>query len=1047
LIGDTISDLNKNELDILRYWEDHNIRGKISEKNKNGKAFYFLDGPPYATGELHPGQLWVKAVKDIFLRYRKMRGFKVHDNAGYDVHGLPVEHKVESSLKLESKKDIEEKIGVENFIKYCKEYVDSLIPKMTADYKRFGISMDFDSPYIPYKNEYIENAWKMLKIAKNKKLLYPDLKPMLYCPHCETVLAQGTLEVEYADETDPSIFVAMPVNVQLSNSKINIEGDTHLLIWTTTPWTIPSNMAVAANPKELYVKAKIGKMRLILAKNRLDAVAEMLKESAIIESEFYGSELSGVYYIHPLEDEIPEQKKFRKYHKIILDEGFVSTVEGSGLVHIAPGHGIDDFNAGRKNKIKIFCPLDQHAKYTEEAGKYAGVSVPVQANEIMVNELKNKGVLLDKKAYRHSYPHCWRCNGKLIFVATKQWFLKIEKVKDKLVKENRKVVWHPSEAQAWQEEVLMNSPDWCISRQRYWGIPLPIWVCDKCKNAMVVGSREELESMAHDKHAAKSITDMHRPQIDKIVLKCDQCGSDSRRVPDVFDVWFDSGVAFMASLNEDQFEELYPADYILEGKDQLRGWFSTLMKSSVMVYGKRPFNNVIIDGMLIGEDGREMHKHLGNYISVSELLKLTSADAFRLWCSNHTQWLDLQFNSEEIKEAEKAITILYNMFNLMNEYALAINYNKQNVKNPGKNLDIEDEWIISRLNTTINKVTDSLENYNVQKANTLLNNFSVNDFSRFYLKLAKKRVMYSAEKIARRKIDVMNYVLYHLVLLYAPFIPFASEYLYLNNYKSKESIFLENWPKFNNSKMNGTLEGDMDTAIEAITAILSNREKAGIKLRWPVKEVVMEVNSDSTLDTMERFSTLIEDYANSRKLTLKRVDAFSKSIVPAFQKIGPEFKENGQAVAKALRESNADELLKEIGSKGHYQLHTDKGPFNITNEHFTIVEKARNENAVAFRNGVAYVNPEIDNELRDEAMIREFERRVQLLRKRVGLKKVDRIDIFYEVPVELEKLIISNRDSIAKHLSARQMARGVDGKETVEFDIEGEKIKLSINKY
>ncbi|MEM0201545.1 MAG: isoleucine--tRNA ligase, partial [Candidatus Micrarchaeaceae archaeon] len=763
----------KNEEQILQYWKEMNILDKVRNLNKDNKSFYFLDGPPYASGSLHPGQIWVKSIKDIYVRFRRFQGFNVHDRAGYDVHGLPIENKVEKTLNLTSKKEIEIKIGVENFTKYCKEYASSLIPTMSKDFIRFGVSLDFEKPYLAYENQFIENSWEILKKINEKGLLYSGVKPMLYCTHCGTVLAQGTLEVEYSDETDNSIFVEFKINKELSKPKIDISENTYFLIWTTTPWTLPSNIAVAVNPKELYVKVKVKDKSLIFMKSRLEYLSELSNDNFIIEAEFYGSELENLFYINPLENKISKQKELRYIHKVIYAETLVSSQEGSGIVHIAPGHGMEDYQIGLKNNLPIFSSVDLNGNYNSDAGFYSNLKVPEEANTAILEDLKSRDVLLAKLKIKHSYPHCWRCKEKLLFLVTKQWFFNIQEIKNKLISENKKVSWHPEEAKLWMEDVLSNSPDWSIARQRYWGIPVPIWHCNNCNSDKIIGSKEELILNAINKEKASLLTNLHKPFIDQIKIICQKCKGESSRIPDVFDVWFDSGVAFKASLSQTEFDKLFPAAFILEGKDQLRGWFSTLLKISVMLYNKAPFKNVVIDGMLLSEDGREMHKSLGNYISLDELLKITSADGYRLWCSSHTQWLDLQFKKDEIKESEKKIIILYNMFNLFNEYTTLTKYIPKKIKKPSINKieDKEDLWILSRLVSTINEVTKSLENYNIQISNNLISNFLLNDLSRFYLKIFKKKIIFSDKKQAKIYLDLMNYVLYNLNLLISPFTP------------------------------------------------------------------------------------------------------------------------------------------------------------------------------------------------------------------------------------------------------------------------------------
>ena len=1031
------------EEEILKYWQEHGILEKWRAKNRGNKPFYFLDGPPYVSGELHPGQIWVKGAKDIFIRYKRMRGYDVHDRAGYDVHGLPVEHAVEKSMGIKSKKELESKINVENFVKACREYVDSLIPKMNRDFLRFGVSLDFENAYIPYRRSYIEKAWDILKRLSEKGLLYKEGKPLTYCPSCETVLAQGTLEVEYSDESDPSIFVAFKVDTKRSKARINIDENTYLLIWTTTPWTLPANMSVAANPNEQYVKAKIGGKDLIFAKNRLDSVVSNLNESAIIEEEFYGKELEGIYYISPLEDEVPIQKSFRKYHKVIFSETMVSMSEGSGLVHIAPGHGLDDYKLGKENKIPAFSPVDQHSRYTKEAGKYEGLLVPNEANQKVMEDVEKKGLLLSKGTIVHSYPHCWRCGSKLIYKATDQWFLKITKIKKGLLNANKKVNWHPKEAKEWQANVLESSPDWCISRQRFWGIPIPIWKCDKCENIQVIGSMAELKEKALEKDYVNSLEDLHRPYIDRVTLKCDKCGSEMHRISDVFDVWFDSSIAFEASLSEEEFKRLFPADLILEGVDQLRGWFSSMLRSSVMLYKKAPYKEVVVDGMLLAEDGREMHKHLGNYIPISELIKITSADAYRLWFSSHTQWLDIPFKKSELKEAEKTLMILHNIANLINEYSDAIGYKSEKIK-VSKKSEIN-KWIISRLNNLISYINESLDGYNLEKANSALREFILDDFSRFYLKMAKKRVIYGSKKEAEETIDTMKYVFYNTLILISPFAPFTAEKLYLENFAYKESIFLDEWPKYRKSLVDKELEQQFEIAISAMTAILNSREKARVKLRWPLSKATIEVKDDYALEAIEKLSPIIEDYTNIKKLEIKKVSGIEKIVKPIFQKIGPEFKENSQVVAEALKSSDANAIEEEIGKKGYYELHTEKGVFNIRPEHFVIIEKEQNTDAAKFEYGIAYVDPNLSNELVEEAIYRELARRIQIMRKELGLKKVDKIAIKYSTSGNLEKIIKAKYKELMKEANAVSIEESHDLKGK-KFDILEEEIIIEIEK-
>ena len=1045
-------DLNRNEEEILKYWLDTGIMGEVRAKNRGKRPFYFLDGPPFVSGDLHPGQIWVKAVKDATLRYKRYKGYDVHDKAGYDVHGLPIENRVERLLKVTSKKEIESKVGVERFVAECMAFVKSYMGHMDADYNRFGISLDFSNPYLPFKSEYIETGWSMLKKIDEKGLLYKGKKSMPYCTHCGTAVAQGGVEIEYHNSTDPSIYIAFRINLELSKQKLREKADanTYLLVWTTTPWTIPANLAIAANPKELYVKARFSDKKLILMKSRLDAVSKTLGESAIIEDEFYGSELDGLYYTHPLEAKIRVQKEFRKYHKVLFDEVMVSSEEGTGLVHIAPGHGPDDFSLGLKNKLPIFSPIDEAGLYTSEVDSYAGLKAPDEANKKLLDDLQETGALLGSSLITHSYPFCWRCESKIIFIATKQWFINIQKVKKRILSQSKKVVWHPAEASEWEADVLSKSPDWTISRQRYWGAPIPIWECSSCNSYAVIGSRAELAAVSSNPEEVEKLDDLHKPHIDKIIIKCKKCGAEAKRIPDVFDVWFDSSIAYRASLTEEEFERLFPMDYVLEGRDQIRAWFSYQLKMGVIVNGRRPFDNVGVDGMLLAEDGRQMHKHLGNYVSLADLLKFASADSYRLWCTEHTPWLDLQYNANAIRDAEKALQLLYNISNMLKEYSDAIGYLPNRVKKPKitEKTDPENIWLISRLNSTIKEASDAFESYEVYKAAAKTKSFMVNDLSRFYLKGAKKKVLYSDKKTAKATLDLLSYSLYNLLVIMSPIIPFTAEKIYLEHYgRNAKSIFLNGWPNYEPRLINKDVESEFAIVANAITAILFSREKAGLKLRQPLSKATIEVTDTNAYNTLLKLAYIVTDYTNLKKLDVKQVKSFNMDVRPAFSRIGPDFKDRARSVAEALTGVDANVMLKEIDQNGYYRLHTQTGAVDIKAEHFTVIKKIQNADAAPFDKGIAYVDREMSKELREEAVVREFERGVQLARKSMRLKKADKIILYYQCPPDSADIMRVNREKISKSINAKKMVESIEGQDNIiDIDLEGEIVRIAIGR-
>jgi isoleucyl-tRNA synthetase len=1035
-------DFIESEEKILSYWKDNQINNKVKSKNINNKPFYFLDGPPYVTGYLHPAHIWTKTIKDIFVRYKRYRGFEVVDRAGYDVHGLPIENKVEKELKITSKKEIESVIGVENFVKECKNYVDKYIGSMDADYDRYGISLNFKDPYLPHSNQYIETAWSIFKNIADKNYLYKGRKTLIYCPHCETSLSQGSMEVEYKNDEDPSIFITFKI---IGKSDLEIPADSFLAIWTTTPWTLPANVAVAVNPKERYVLAKIGQKRMIVVKARLDALAEFMNESATIEKEFYGSEMKGLHYINPLENKVKMQKTLRKYHKIIMSEELVSIAEGTGLVHIAPGHGIEDFALGQKNRLPAFSPVAPDATYTEEAGEFKGLKVPAEANKVILQNLEELGVLLYRTNLVHSYPHCWRCDSKLIFISTDQWFLNIKKIKSKLIRNNKKIKWHPEEVMKWQEDILKNSPDWCISRQRYWGIPMPVWTCKSCGAIKVIGSVEELKGYSINKLDSDNLSDLHRPYIDKIKLRC-ECGGEMERITDILDVWFDSGIAFRASLTNEEFIKLFPIELVVEYIEQIRGWFQYVMKIGEMAYGKQPFKHIIVHGIMFGLDGRKMSKSFGNYRPLNEMTKFASADAFRLYSVSHLPLLNRNLDETEIKNAEKVIMILRNISDLAQEYKKLLNVEFKEKISQNSLSDI-DKWIISKVESLNSDVTKYLEDYDSYNAAIAIRKFIVEDFSRFYLKLAKKEMQSEKKAEAKKVMQVILYVLNKVIITSSVIIPFVSEEIYLDIYHKKESVFLEEWPKVNKKYINKKLEEDMEIIQDAITAILNSREIANIPIRQPLAKAYLDVTNETVIPSLEKLSVILEEYTNIRKIEIKSIESVDEEIKPVFGEIGPAFKGNAGMIAEELKKADSKKVIEEFSKNGYYILHTQKGTFEIKPNYVFILKKVTEKDSALFKYGKARVDPEIDEELKKEALIREFERGVQMLRKNMKLVKTDTITVGYNAFGELEKIISENEDRIKKDIGAKRMSNKIDLETNAsEFEIDSTKVKVSVKK-
>ena len=651
----------KIEEEILKFWEEQRVYEKIRAMSKDKPKFYFLDGPPYpSSGTPHIGTVWNKVIKDVIIRHRRLKGFNVRDQPGYDTHGLPIEVAAEKTLGLESKKDIVEKVGVEKFIKTCKSLALNNAKEMSRHFNNVGVSMNWQTPYYTLDPKYIELAWWMIKKAHERGLLTKGLKVVHWCPRCETVLADYEVS-EYKDLEDPSIYVKFP-----------IEGkeNEYILVWTTTPWTLPANVAVMVNPNLDYVKVEYKGEKYILVKDRLNHVfkEELKDENYKVLETFKGAKLEGLRYIPPLLDEVYIQKKLHdnpNTHRVVLSEEYVSPYEGTGCVHSAPGHGHEDYEVSLRYNLPVVSPVNSQGVFTEEAGKYKGMKVK-EANKYIIEDLKRKGLLLHATTIIHKYPVCWRCKTPLIIRATEQWYIKVTELKDKIISEAEKAKWIPEWALDRFKNWLKNLRDWVISRQRYWGTPIPIWECKNCGHMEVVGSLKELKRLSVEDIELK---DLHKPWVDHVKLKCPKCGGVMERVPDVLDVWFDSGIAFYASLGSlEAWDKLKPVDFIVEGHDQIAGWFFSLLRAGVIGFDSIPYKVVLVHGFMLDEKGREMHKSLGNYVSPDEVIEKYGRDTLRFWVTQSTVWEDIRFNWRALNLTFKDLNIVWNVYLFASTY-------------------------------------------------------------------------------------------------------------------------------------------------------------------------------------------------------------------------------------------------------------------------------------------------------------------------------------------------------------------------------------------
>ena len=814
------------EEEILRYWSERDIYEKVKGRYENKPLFRFLDGPPYPTGPIHLGHSWNKTLKDIVLRFWRMRGYAVVDTPGYDMHGLPIEVQVEKKLGFRSKRDII-KYGVDRFVEECKKLALENAKIETAQFQRLGVWMDWDRPYMTIHPSYVEGIWWTIKIMAEKGRLYRGWKVLGWCPRCQTVLAQH--EYEYKTKKSPSMYF-----------KVKLSGDEarYITVWTTTPWTLVGNMLIAVNPNEYYVEVIVPEgEHWILAETlyKQGLLRELGVEKTEVVRRFKGIELEGLKYEHPLLDEVPIHKEFRaeyeNYNSIVTSEEYVSVEEGTGCLHTAPSFGPEDYELGLKYKLPLVQFIDERAIFKDEGGIFKGLTVN-DASDRVVELLEKKGLLIKLDSIMHEYPHCWRCKTPLVFRLTRQWFFRVKDLRDKLINEAQKTEWTPAWAKNLFVSWLSNIDDWCISRQRFWGTPLPIWVCERCENYYVIGSISELEALS-----GNCVEEIHRPAIDEVTLPCRKCGGTMRRVGDVVDVWVDSGSAIWAVLpqiGKEDFRDWETLDFILEGKDQIRGWFSALFVLSVALFDKLPFKRVYMHGFVTDEKGMAMHKSLGNVIAPEEVIEKVGAEVLRFYQVISTSpGEDQKFGYSLLRKGETYVNIVINTYNYLDQ--IATYYAKGEVN---RELRAEDLWLISKTNTLIKRVTGELESYDLPGYARSLYDFIVEDVSHFYIQAVRERIRNEEE--AGKVLYVLRYVLERFLKLMCPLNPMLAERIYLQYMKrlmhaEAESVHMLPWPEVEESKIDAELERKMEVIREIVTGVKHLKQSAGIKARWPCK--------------------------------------------------------------------------------------------------------------------------------------------------------------------------------------------------------------------
>ncbi|MEM4152609.1 MAG: isoleucine--tRNA ligase [Candidatus Pacearchaeota archaeon] len=864
----TIYDFKTKEEEILEFWNKNKIYEKVKEKNKRGKKFYFLQGPPYTSGYLHIGHAWNNCLKDTVLRFKRMQGFNVWDRAGYDMHGLPTENAVQKLLKLKDKKEIL-KFGLDKFNIECKNYSLARLAEMNRDLWKLAVWMDFKNAYKPIDNEFMSNEWFLIKKAWEQKRLYKGKKIMHWCASCETALAKH--ELEYESVKDKSIFLKF---------KLKNKSKEYLIIWTTTPWTIPYNLAVMVNPEIEYVKVQIeeGEEKgeiWILAKALANVVMTSVfeKKFKIIE-EIKGKELEGIEYEHPFYQEMKNifddlKKKHKNVHTVVLSEEYVTTDAGTGLVHCAPGCGPEDFEVGQKYDIPPFNTLDEKGCLTE-INFLKGFTAKKDDDKI-INMLKVKGSLLATTEVEHEYPLCWRCHNPVIFRATEQWFLKIEDLIPDIIKANQSVRWVPKWAKDAFDSWIKSLKDNSITRQRFWGTPVPIWECSNpnCKTIEVIGSIEELK----EKSQNKLPEDLHRPWIDSVKLNCPKCKNSMTRIPDVLDVWLDSGTTSWNCLyypsRKDFFKKWFPADFILEANEQIRLWFSMLQICSFIALKKSCYKAVYVHGMILDWQGMKMSKSLGNVVSPYEVINKYGVDLFRYYMTECRAGENLNFSWEGMKQKQRNINVLWNIKNYLLELAKLINKNPVKIK---PELSIEEKYILSRLNSTIKEVTKLYENYKLDEIVAKIETLFL-ELSRVYIQFVREKSSLGSEKEKEAVLYTIYESMINIIKLFAPVCPYITEAIFLEMKNAfglkEESIHMAEWPKVNEKAIDVQLEKEFSVALEIIEKALALRSAASLGLRWPLPLLTIKINKKISKELQEIIMRQVNVKRIEFKLTKK----------------------------------------------------------------------------------------------------------------------------------------------------------------------------------
>ncbi len=1077
------TDLNfvDREKKIEKFWEENKIFEKSMDDRKKGPTYIFYDGPPTANGKPHIGHVLTRVIKDMIPRYRTMKGYMVPRKAGWDTHGLPVELEVEKMLGLDGKEQIEE-YGLEPFINHCKESVWKY-KGMWEDFSAtVGFWADMDNPYVTYHDSFIESEWWALKQIWDKGLLYKGYKIVPYCPRCGTPLSSHEVAQGYKDVKERSAIARFKVKGE----------DAYILAWTTTPWTLPSNVALCVNPTESYVKVTSGEYTYYMAEALLDTV--LGEGNYEILEKYVGKDLEYKEY-EPL---FPFVELKKKAYYVVCDS-YVTLTDGTGVVHIAPAFGEDDSNVGRKYDLPFLQLVDEKGEMTKEtpwAGTFCKKADPLvlkdldergllfsapnfepflqlvdekgemtketpwagtfckKADPLVLKDLDERGLLFSAPNFEHSYPHCWRCDTPLIYYARESWFIKMTAVKEDLIRNNNTINWIPeSIGKGRFGDWLENVQDWGISRNRYWGTPLNIWECE-CGHMHAIGSKEELKAMSDN---CPDDIELHRPYIDAVTIKCPHCGKEMHRVPEVIDCWFDSGSMPFAQHhypfeNKELFEEQFPADFISEAVDQTRGWFYSLLAISTLIFNKAPFKNVIVLGHVQDENGQKMSKSKGNAVDPFEALEKYGADAIRWYFYvNSAPWLPNRFHGKAVIEGQrKFMGTLWNTYAFFVLYANIDNFDASKYTLDYEKLNVMDKWLLSKLNSLIRTVDDNLANYRIPESARALQDF-VDEMSNWYVRRSRER--FWAKGMEQDKINAYMTLYTALVTVSkvaAPMIPFMTEEIYQNLVRSvdkdaPESIHLCDYPAVNEQWIDEELENNMEDLLKVVVMGRACRNTANIKNRQPIG--TMYVKASWTLP--EYFQEIVEDELNVKKVifTDNVEDFISYSFKPQLRTVGPKYGKHLGQIKQALASLDGAKAMAEVRETGALKLAAD-GQEIVLLEEDLLIDTAQKEGYVTESdNEIAVVlDTNLTPELIEEGFVRELVSKIQTMRKEAGFEVTDRIHVYVKDSQKIESIIKAHESEIKGEVLAEEITFGTTSGYEKEWKINSEAVTMAVEK-